>query len=268
MLPWIKSYLEKGFTFKPKTIFFGPEGLNVIDLSKLLVNRLISEIDKKDYSKNELEDIASPNFYFLKREEGKNNISIEQLRNPKNFLSLSSTKSKILFIQNGEYIRLDGYNTLLKVSEDANDSTYIFIATNDINSIPQTILSRFHRHKIPMPKREEILDFLNEKKIDLDEKIKNFISFNPWLVEKESNEILEKVKNFDHYIKARKIESKDKIEIEAFVDYLVFLNKNNIKKSPKTSFKKLEQLIDIKKSIRSPNNLSLDIIKLRINSCV
>ena len=129
MLPWIKNYLTKEFTPRPKTIFFGPEGLDVIDLSRLLVTKFISEIDRKDYSNNALEDIASPNFYFLKREEDKSNIPIEQLRKPKNFLSLSTTNKKILFIQNGEHIRLDGYNTLLKVSEEADEKTFIFIAT-------------------------------------------------------------------------------------------------------------------------------------------
>ena len=269
MLPWVKNYLDKEFAPRPKTIFFGPEGLDVIDLSRLLVNRLISEIDGKDYSDSALEDIASPNFYFLKREEDKNNIPIEQLRKPKNFLTLGTTSKKILFIQNGEHIRVDGYNTLLKVSEEADDKTLIFIATNNINSIPPTIISRFHKHKFPMPKREEVIAFLEDIKLDLNEKVKNFISFNPWLIEQEEDhELLKKIKNFDGYIKAKSISSKDKIEIEAFVDYLVFINKNNAKNSPKTSLKNLGELIDIKKSIRSPNNLSMDVARLRISSCL
>ena len=269
MLPWIKNYLNKEFNPRPRTIFFGPEGLDVIDLSKLLVNKFISEIDGKDYSSSTLESIASPNFYFLKREEGKNNIPIEQLRKPKNFLTLSSTNRKVLFIQNGEHIRIDGYNTLLKVSEEADENTFIFIATNNINVIPETIISRFHKHKFPMPKREEVIAFLEDIKLDLNEKAKNFISFNPWLIEQEEDhELLKKIKNFDGYIKAKCISSKDKIEIEAFVDYLVFINKNNAKSSPKTSLKNLEELIDIKKSIRSPNNLSMDVARLRISSCL
>ena len=106
MLPWVKDYLNNEFTPKPKTIFFGPEGLNVIDLSRLLVNRLISDIDGKDYSSSPLEDIASPNFYFLKKEEDKTNIPIEQLRKPKTFLTLSATNKKILFIQNLSLIHI------------------------------------------------------------------------------------------------------------------------------------------------------------------
>ena len=150
----------------------------------------------KDYSSSPLEDIASPNFYFLKKEEDKTNIPIEQLRKPKNFLTLSTTNKKILFIQNGEHIRVDGYNTLLKVSEEADDNTFIFIATNNINAIPSTIISRFHKHKFPMPKREEVIAFLNDIKVDLSEKAKNFISFNPWLIEEaEDNELLKKIKS-------------------------------------------------------------------------
>ncbi len=269
MLPWVKNYLNKEFNPRPRTIFFGPEGLDVIDLSRLLVNKFISEIDGKDYSSSALEGIASPNFYFLKREEDKNNIPIEQLRKPKNFLILSSANRKVLFIQNGEHIRIDGYNTLLKVSEEADENTFIFIATNNINVIPETIISRFHKHKFPMPAREEVMAFLDDIALDLTEKVKNFISFNPWLIEQEEDhEFLKKIKNFDSYIKEKNISSKDKVEIEAFVDYLVFTNKNNAKNSPKTSLKNLEELIDIKKSIRSPNNLSMDVAKLRISSCL
>ena len=160
-------------------------------------------------------------------------------------------------------------NTLLKVSEEADENTFIFIATNNINVIPETIISRFHKHKFPMPKREEVIAFLEDIKLDLNEKAKNFISFNPWLIEQEEDhELLKKIKNFDGYIKAKSISSKDKIEIEAFVDYLVFINKNNAKNSPKTSLKNLGELIDIKKSIRSPNNLSMDVARLRISSCL
>ena len=50
--------------------------------------------------------------------------------------------------------------------------------------------------------------------------------------------------------------------------YVFDVNKNNTKNSPKTSLKNLEKLIDIKKSIRSPNNLSMDIARLRISSCL
>jgi len=62
MLPWIKNYLTKEFTPRPKTIFFGPEGLDVIDLSRLLVTKFVSEIDRKDYSNNALE--PSENLFF------------------------------------------------------------------------------------------------------------------------------------------------------------------------------------------------------------
>ena len=269
MFPWVKSYLSNEFTPKPKTIFYGPEGLDIIELSRQIVKRFISTIDNKDYSSSALEDIASHNFYFLKREPDKNIIPIEHLRKPKNFLTLSTERKKVLFIQNGEHIRIDGYNTLLKVSEEADDDTFIFIATNNINFIPPTIISRFHKHKFPMPKREEVIAFLDDMKLDLNDKVKNFISFNPWLIEgAEDNELLKKIKNFDTYVKAKSINSKDKVEIEAFVDYLVFINKNNVHKSPKTSLKNLEELIDIKRSIRSPNNLSMDIAKLRISSCL
>ena len=52
---------------------------------------------------------------------------------------------------------------------------------------------------------------------------------------------------------------------------LILQGKKNIDSAQailKISLKNLSKLMDIKKSINLPNNLSLDVIKLRINSCL
>ncbi len=46
------------------------------------------------------------------------------------------------------------------------------------------------------------------------------------------------------------------------------MQKLNISSKPRTSLKNLGELMDVKKSIDLSNNLSLDVIKLRINSCL
>ena len=53
-----------------------------------------------------------------------------------------------------------------------------------------------------------------------------------------------------------------------FLALLITLQKLNIGSKAKISLKNLSELIDIKKSISLANNLSLDVIKLRINSCL
>ena len=115
MLPWNNKFLEIKESLKPKTIFCGSDGQDVRAVTREIAKSFISSVDNKDYSNCELENIASRNFYFLKKDPEKNNIPIAELREPKDFLSLGSSNKKLLFIQGGEDIRIDGYNSLLKV---------------------------------------------------------------------------------------------------------------------------------------------------------
>ena len=115
MLPWNNKFLESRGSLKPKTIFCGSDGQDVKAVTREIAKSFISSVDNKDYSNCELEDIASHNFYFLKKDPEKNNIPIAELRAPRDFLSLGSSSKRMLFIQGGEDIRIDGYNSLLKV---------------------------------------------------------------------------------------------------------------------------------------------------------
>lgn len=268
MLPWNNKFLKRQENIKPKTIFYGSDGQDIKTVSREIVNGFISRIDNKDYSNRELENIASPNFYFLKQDPEKNNIPIAELREPKNFLSLSSTGEKLLFIQDGEGIRIDGYNSLLKVAEDSGDKTYIIIATNDLSSIPSTIKSRFHLSRIPKPSTQEVKEFLSESNQNLSAKAIGFLSENPKELELSLTEVVKKMEKYDLFLSKRDIQSKDRKEISGFTDYLIYLHKLNVSSQAKISMKNLNKLIDVKKSINLPNNLSLDVIKLRINSCL
>ena len=76
------------------------------------------------------------------------------------------------------------------------------------------------------------------------------------------------MEKYDSFLNGGDIQSKDREEISGFTDYLIYLQKLKIDTQAKVSLKNLSELIDVKKSISLPNNLSLDVIKLRINSCL
>ncbi|GIR02486.1 MAG: hypothetical protein CM15mP12_0170 [Gammaproteobacteria bacterium] len=50
-----------------------------------------------------------------------------------------------MYIDEGMDIRLDGYNALLKIAEESDESVNIWITTSSLSSIPITILSRFQK---------------------------------------------------------------------------------------------------------------------------
>tara|TARA_B100000161_G_scaffold264375_1_gene237500 strand:- start:949 stop:1764 length:816 start_codon:yes stop_codon:yes gene_type:complete len=268
MLPWNKNFLEQQNIIKPKTILCGSNDQDINHVARELVKDFISNVDNKDYQNIELENIASQNFYFLKKDPEKNNIPIAELREPKDFLSLRSTGSKLLFIQRGEDIRIDGYNSLLKVAEDSGDDTFIIISTNNLSSIPSTIKSRFHILRVPKPSIKEVEEVLTTSDHNLSSNAVGFLSENPKEFESSLSELVKKMEKYDSFIKLKDIKSKDRDEISGFTDYLIYLQKLKINSQAKVSLKNLIELIDIKKSIKLPNNLSLDIIKLRINSCL
>ena len=105
MLPWDKKFLEKIGNIEPKTILCGPDGQNINEISRNIVKTIISKTDSRDYSNYEVENIASPNFYFLKKDPEKSNIPISDLREPRDFLNLSTANNRLLLIQGGEDIR-------------------------------------------------------------------------------------------------------------------------------------------------------------------
>ena len=156
----------------------------------------------------------------------------------------------------------------MKVAEDSGDKTYIIIATNDLSSIPSTIKSRFHLSRIPKPSTQEVKEFLSESNQNLSPKAIGFLSENPKELELSLTEVVKKMEKFDLFLSRGDVQSKDRNEISGFTDYLIYLQKLNIGSKAKISLKNLSELIDIKKSISLANNLSLDVIKLRINSCL
>ena len=157
---------------------------------------------------------------------------------------------------------------MLKVAEDTGPNTFIFISTNNISQIPATIKSRFHTTRVPRPSVPEVKEYILSKSFDLSEHALCFLTENPSELKKPIDEILKKIEKYDLYLKNRNIQSKDKNEISEFTDYLIFLEKGRVTSNSKESLIHLEKLIDIKKSINLPNNLSLDVIKLRLNSCL
>ena len=158
---------------------------------------------------------------------------------------------------------------MLKVSEEANENIYIIIATSNLNAVPTTILSRFHKVKIAKPSPEEVMIYAKDKGIDFEQGVMEFISYNPWILEDPNEKILDALHGFSKQISDKKISSKDRLELDTFVDYLIFNRKKKVNGTEaRDNLQKILELNDIKKSLNSPNNLSIDIAKLRITSCL
>ena len=111
--------------------------------------------------------------------------------------------------------------------------------------------------------------YAKDKGINSEQGVMEFISYNPWILEDHNEKILDALHGFGKQISDKKISSKDRLELDTFVDYLIFNRKKKVNGTEaRDNLQKILELNDIKKSLNSPNNLSIDIAKLRITSCL
>lgn len=85
-----------------------------------------------------------PDFHTAQREEGKKDVTVEAIRELRNKLYLKPYLGGaiVALIDEAEQMNASAYNALLKTLEEPNDGTYIFLITNSLHALPETIRSR------------------------------------------------------------------------------------------------------------------------------
>ncbi|MCX6744485.1 MAG: DNA polymerase III subunit delta', partial [Candidatus Parcubacteria bacterium] len=103
-----------------------------------------------------------PDVYFLKKDEDKKNISVEQVREMHKFLSLTSflNSYKIALVANAQELSESAQNALLKVLEEPTPKTILILIVNDHNLLLPTISSRCQLVKFRQLSEEQIFHHL------------------------------------------------------------------------------------------------------------
>lgn len=116
---------------------------------------------------------SHPDFFLVKREIGKKNISIDQVRELKHKINLTSflNSYKIVIIQKAEFLNIESANALLKTIEEAPAKTIIILITSRQNSLPQTVLSRCQIIKFGLSGQSEVLNFIRNQNEDHEKSI-------------------------------------------------------------------------------------------------
>jgi DNA polymerase-3 subunit delta' len=85
-----------------------------------------------------------PDVYYLKKEEDKKNISIEQVREMQKLLQMASFLSsyKIALIEDAQDLSESAQNAILKILEEPSHKTILILLTADYNLLLPTIVSR------------------------------------------------------------------------------------------------------------------------------
>ena len=175
----------------PQTILFtGEKGIGKLNVAYHLINFILSKDEDNEYcittnkinSNNKTYNLLlkniHPNLFLISLKDKKKNIDIEQIKNMKNFLNITSfsNKPKIVLIDGSEYLNLSSSNSLLKSLEE-NLNNVFFILVHDIKKkLLTTIKSRCIQFKFFLnneDREKKINEILNNQFNDLSSDFKN-----------------------------------------------------------------------------------------------
>lgn len=141
-------------------IFYGQEGLGKKTAATYFAKTLLCEaktetspmacgscsscLKFQSAATHRVATVSHGDFYAVEREEDKKNISIDQVREFIKAISLSSFLNdyKIGIINHAETLSIEAANSLLKTLEESNDKVVVILITNDLQALPETIISR------------------------------------------------------------------------------------------------------------------------------
>ncbi|MFA4942762.1 MAG: DNA polymerase III subunit [Patescibacteria group bacterium] len=146
-------------------IFAGPDNLGKNTIADCFAKNLLLLDENRKENLADLDESKmslSGDFHVVKREAGKKNISIEQIRDLIKILEMSSFANsyKIGIIKEAETISEQGMNALLKILEEPRSKVVIILITSHLESILKTIVSRSQIVNFYPVKTETIHDYL------------------------------------------------------------------------------------------------------------
>ena len=175
----------------PQTVLFtGEKGIGKLNVAYHLINFILSKDEDNEYcittnkinSNNKTYNLLlkniHPSLFLISLKDKKKNIDIEQIKNMKNFLNITSfnNKPKIVLIDGSEYLNLSSSNSLLKSLEE-NLNNVFFILVHDIKKkLLTTIKSRCIQFKFFLnneDREKKINEILNNQFNDLSSDFKN-----------------------------------------------------------------------------------------------
>ena len=149
-------------------LFFGPRSvgkeLAAVEFAMKIFTRGC-DLAAKTKIEQQVERRIYPDLCWLERPDNKKNISIEQTREIRSFLTLKSFANnyKIVIINNAEELSREAANSLLKFLEEAPPKIVIILIAHNFKKILPTILSRCQLFKFNSVPPKEIKSFLTDR---------------------------------------------------------------------------------------------------------
>lgn len=176
----------KNKNFSHTYFFVGPKGTNkqktAISFAQSILCQPNSSLVENlpcyqcDHCK-QVEKMIHPDLFLVNLLPGSKNISIEQIKELTQKLSLKALVANFKFaiINNAELMTTEAANALLKSLEEPTDKTIFILISENKNSLPQTIISRCQVIRFSSISKQEFINFFIQQNKDKNEKNKDEI---------------------------------------------------------------------------------------------
>jgi DNA polymerase III, gamma/tau subunits len=154
----VNNYLS--YNLHSSIIIHGPKGIG----KKIFIKKFLSEIFKSTLNENNylhhvnlLNKETHPNVKNIEKifdsrsKKIKSEITIDQIRNLRNFVNETSSimhLNKFIIIDSADDLNINSANSLLKILEEPNKDTFIFLISHQISALIPTIRSRCLKLKL------------------------------------------------------------------------------------------------------------------------
>jgi DNA polymerase-3 subunit gamma/tau len=148
-------------------IFSGIRGTGKTTLARIMAKALNCEQGPAVEPCNQCRscrEIAEWNSIDLQEVDGASNRGIQEIRELKEKIRFMPTSSrfKIIIIDEVHMLTTEAFNALLKTLEEPPDHVYFMFATTELHKVPVTILSRCQRYELKRLTRRELAEHFTQ----------------------------------------------------------------------------------------------------------
>ena len=154
-------------------LFVGNKGIGKFNLALDLATQIIlSSSSNKDEDLQKIQSQAHPDLLIIQKEEKKQSVSVEAVREINHYLNLSAAISdhRVIIIDAIDDLNKSSNNATLKILEEPPQNVFLFIVNHNSAKLLDTIRSRCQIIKINNPSYQEFQTILQAKIAGIDDK--------------------------------------------------------------------------------------------------
>ena len=157
-------------------LFTGSDGVGKFKLAQQVAKYLLCENNQQDddscgvcHACNLVKAQTHVDLHLLQREEGKQSISIDQIRELSKRLHESAHlgPNKVVIIKDVQFLTIQAVNALLKTLEEPQPNTYLILLAGTHQTLLPTLLSRVQHSHIHTPDRDTLLNWLHRQQLSV-----------------------------------------------------------------------------------------------------